>query len=203
MRASASGFTLCGYGIFLDMHVWRACVLLVGLCLACCLTNPLCAQPASFMNVSSPEFAQGQPMPLKSSKAGGNRSPELLIDTVPSKAKTLAIIVDDPDAPSGLWTHWVLWNVPPDVQGEIGPFRVVIPEGVAPKGVVQGKNSFGDVRYDGPAPPSGTHRYFFHVFALDEKLSLAEGSSRQELEAAMQGHIVEKAEMYGTYSANP
>jgi len=155
------------------------------------------------MNVSSPEFTQGQTMPLKSSKAGGNKSPELLVDIVPATAKTLALIVDDPDAPSGLWTHWVLWNIPPDVKGELGPWNVVMPEGVVPKGALQGKNSFGDIRYDGPAPPSGTHRYFFHVFALDKKLVLPEGSSRAQLESAMRGHVVRKAEFYGTYSANP
>jgi Raf kinase inhibitor-like YbhB/YbcL family protein len=142
-------------------------------------------------------------MPPRSAKAGGNISPDLLIDAVPAKARTLALIVDDPDAPSGLWTHWVVWNIPPDVQREIGPFQVTIPEGVVPNGAVQGKNSFGDTHYDGPAPPSGTHRYFFHVYALDSKLSLAEGASRGELEAAMKGHVVGSAEFFGTYSANP
>ncbi len=80
---------------------------------------------------------------------------------------------------------------------------VLLDEGQVPRGAVQGKNSFGNARYDGPAPPSGTHRYFFHVFALDTKLSLAEGASRGELEAAMKGHIVGSAEFYGTYSADP
>jgi Raf kinase inhibitor-like YbhB/YbcL family protein len=163
--------------------------------LAAVLVSPLIADDSGQMSASSPEFAQGKAMPLKSSLKGDNKSPQLLISSIPFKAKTLAIIVDDPDAPSGLWTHWLLWNVPPNI--------AVISEGEVPKGAAQGKNSFGRVRYDGPAPPSGTHRYVFHVFALDEPLSLPAGSSRDELEAAMKGHVVGKAEFFGTYSANP
>ncbi len=147
------------------------------------------------MTISSPDFAQGQAIPAKFADKGGNRSPQLLVGSVPLHAKSLVLIVDDPDAPAGLWTHWLLWNIPPGV--------VVLDEGQVPRGAVQGKNSFGNARYDGPAPPSGTHRYFFHVFALDTKLSLAEGASRGELEAAMKGHIVGSAEFYGTYSADP
>lgn len=134
-------------------------------------------------------------MPKTSADKGENRSPQLLIGSIPLNAKSLVLIVDDPDAPSGLWTHWLLWNIPPD--------KVVLEEGEVPKGAVQGKNSFGRTRYDGPAPPGGTHRYFFHVYALDAKLSLAEGASRSELEAAMKDHVVGSAEFFGTYSANP
>ncbi len=177
------------------MHWWRACALGLGMFLAACSGTSLVAQDPGQMSASSPEFAQGQPMPQRSTMRGDNKAPQLLISSIPFKAQTLAIIVDDPDAPAGLWTHWLLWNVPPDI--------AVIDEGAVPKGAVQGKNSFGDVRYDGPAPPSGTHRYFFHVFALDKKLALPEGSSRDELEAAMKGHVVGQAEFFGTYSANP
>ena len=134
-------------------------------------------------------------MPKTSADKGENRSPQLLIGSIPLNAKSLVLIVDDPDAPSGLWTHWLLWNIPPD--------KVVLEEGEVPKGAVQGKNSFGRTRYDGPAPPGGTHRYFFHVYALYAKLSLAEGASRSELEAAMKDHVVGSAEFFGTYSANP
>jgi len=150
---------------------------------------------SNFMTVSSPAFAEGQPMPATTADRGANRSPQLLIGSVPLNAKSLVLIVDDPDAPSGWWTHWLLWNIPPG--------SVVIREGEVPPGAVQGKNSFGNVRYDGPAPPSGTHRYFFHVYALDTKLSLAPGSSRGELDAAMKGHVVGSAGFYGTYSAKP
>jgi Raf kinase inhibitor-like YbhB/YbcL family protein len=147
------------------------------------------------MTLSSPDFAQGQAMPGEFAYKGGNHSPQLLIGSVPLNAKSLVLIVDDPDAPSGLWTHWLLWNIPPGA--------VVLEDGQVPKDAVQGKNSFGHTRYDGPAPPSGTHRYFFHVYALDTKLSLAEGAARGDLEAAMKGHVVGSAEFFGTYSANP
>ena len=177
------------------MHAWRVCTLGLSFFLAACLGNSAVAQSSNFMNLSSPEFAQGQPMPSKTSKHGENKSPQLLIGGVPLNAKTLVLIVDDPDAPAGLWTHWLLWNVPATT--------TVIAEGKAPEGAMEGKNSFGDLHYDGPAPPSGTHRYFFHVFALDAKLSLDSGASRDELETAMKGHVVGSAEFFGTYSANP
>jgi Raf kinase inhibitor-like YbhB/YbcL family protein len=166
-----------------------------GIFLAGCLASPVVAQNSNYMTFSSPEFAEGQPMPSKSAMRGGNKSPQLLVGSVPLNAKTLVLIVDDPDAPSGLWTHWLVWNIPANV--------AVIGEGKVPHGAVQGKNSFGNVRYDGPAPPSGTHRYVFHIYALDTSLSLDWGASRGELEAAMKGHVVGKAEFFGTYSANP
>jgi Raf kinase inhibitor-like YbhB/YbcL family protein len=147
------------------------------------------------MTISSPEFAQGSPMAKTFAYKGDNRSPRLLVGGIPLNAKTLTLIVDDPDSPSGLWTHWVMWNVATDA--------VVIAQGQVPKGGVQGRNSFGHVRYDGPAPPSGTHRYFFRVYALDTNLSLEPGASRGEVEAAMKGHVVGSADFYGTYSASP
>ncbi len=145
------------------------------------------------MTFSTPKFAGGKPMPASSAKSGGNKSPQLLIGSVPENAKTLVIIVDDPDAPAGLWTHWLAWNIPADAS--------VIEEGKLPAGAVEGINSFGNIRYDGPAPPSGTHRYVFHAFALDTKVVLDRGGSRDVLEAMMKGHVVGKAEFYGTYSA--
>ena len=172
------------------MRAWRACILLAGILLA----SPALAQSSNFMTLSSPEFAGGQPMPAKSAMRGANKSPQLLIGSVPLNAKTLVLIVDDPDAPAGLWTHWLLWNIPTSAS--------VIAEGEVPRGAVEGKNSFSDVRYDGPAPPSGTHRYFFHISALDTSLSLNHGASRDELEAAMKGHVVGSAKFFGTYAAN-
>jgi len=172
------------------MRAWRACILLAGILLA----SPALAQSSNFMTLSSPEFAGGQPMPAKSAMRGANKSPQLLIGTVPLNAKTLVLIVDDPDAPAGLWTHWLLWNIPTSAS--------VLAEGEVPHGAVEGKNSFGNARYDGPAPPSGTHRYFFHISALDTSLSLGRGASREELEAAMKGHVVGSAKFFGTYAAN-
>jgi Raf kinase inhibitor-like YbhB/YbcL family protein len=148
--------------------------------------------------ISSPAFSNGKPMPARFAKKGGNLSPELHIAGVPSNAVSLVLIVDDPDAPSGLWTHWLLANIPPDTK--------VIAEGKVPAGAIQGKNSFGNARYDGPLPPSGTHRYFFHLYALDRKLDVATGFGRMALKSVdhpVSGKDSNACEMYGTYSANP
>lgn len=162
------------------------------LALACAANFP--AHAAS-MNISSPAFASGKPMPAKFAYKRENLSPPLTIGNVPANAKSLALIVDDPDAPMGLWTHWLVWNLPATTTD--------LAEGALPSGASQGKNSSGHARYDGPAPPSGTHRYFFHVYALDTTLSLPAGSTRAALEAAMKGHVVGSGETFGTYSASP
>lgn len=147
-------------------------------------------------SISSPAFAPGRPIPAEYSLAGRNISPELRIEDAPAQARTLVLIVDDPDAPSGLWTHWLVWNLPPDTTS--------IPEGKLPAGARQGKNSNGHVRYDGPAPPPGTgvHHYHFRLYALDTALSLPAGADRAALEAAMKGHVVGTAETFGTYQFN-
>lgn len=151
------------------------------------------AGPVNNMNISTPAFEQGKPMPARYAYKGQNISPEIRIGNVPANAKSLVLIVDDPDAPMGLWTHWLVWNLPPNTTD--------IPEGKLPSGARQGKNSFGNVRYDGPAPPSGTHRYFFRLYALDTTLSLSAGSDRAALLAAMEGHVVGTGEIFGVYSA--
>jgi len=141
-------------------------------------------------------------MPAKYAYKGQNLSPELRIGNVPANARSMVLIVDDPDAPAGLWTHWLVWNLPPNTTN--------IPEGKLPSGAIQGKNSFGNVRYDGPAPPSGTHRYFFRVYALDRMLSLSAGSDRAALVEAMNisapngipnDHLLGTGETFGVYSA--
>jgi Raf kinase inhibitor-like YbhB/YbcL family protein len=167
-------------------------------CLGCCAILLVSARGWAGTGprfiISAPAFALGKPIPAQYAYKGQNRSPELRIENVPANAKTLVLIVDDPDSPSGLWTHWLVWNLPPTTTAR--------PEGKLPTGAVEGKNSFGHVRYDGPAPPSGTHRYFFHVFALDTTLKLTRGSDRAALLTAMQGHVVDTREAFGTYSAS-
>jgi hypothetical protein len=145
--------------------------------------------------ISSPAFHEGGTIPLKYGFHGQNISPELRVEKVPAGTRSLVLIVDDPDAPSGLWTHWLVWNLPANTTS--------IPEGKLPPGAVQGKNSSGHVRYDGPAPPSGTHRYFFRLYALQTMLSLPAGSSRGALEAAMSNHYMVECETFGVYSASP
>ena len=148
---------------------------------------------ASPLAISSPAFDRGKPIPVKFVLSGENVSPELHISNVPANAQSLVLIVDDPDAPVGLWTHWLVWNLPANT--------ATIPEGNLPQQALQGENSNGHDTYDGPAPPAGTgvHRYFFHLMALDTTLSLPAGASRAALLKAMEGHVVGKAEMFGTY----
>jgi Raf kinase inhibitor-like YbhB/YbcL family protein len=144
------------------------------------------------MKISSSAFQEGGTIPEKFSKNGQNVSPDLRIEGVPADAKALAIIVDDPDAPVGLFTHWLVWNVDPKTDH--------IAQGSAPTGAVQGKNDFGDIGYGGPQPPSGTHRYYFKIFALNGALDLKPGAKRKELDAAMKGHIVAQGQLMGRYS---
>src|SRR5437879_6192348 len=144
------------------------------------------------MKITSSAFQEGGTIPEKFSKNGQNVSPELRIEGTPAEAKSLALIVDDPDAPVGLFTHWLVWN--------IDPKTTQIAENSVPKGAVQGTNDFPGQRYDGPQPPSGTHRYYFKIFALDRTLDLTSGAKRRELDAAMRGHIVGQGELMGRYS---
>lgn len=146
------------------------------------------AEGGGKMKVTSPDFENNNFIPRKFTCDGENISPGLIIEGIPKEAKSLVLIVDDPDASSGMWVHWVAYDIP--VTGRID-------EGSAPG--KQGTNSSGDKAYDGPRPPSGTHRYFFKVYALDTALNLKEGAKKQDLEKVMQGHILEKAELMGLY----
>src|SRR5207247_4869435 len=133
------------------------------------------------MKIISSAFQQGGNIPSKFSCDGANTSPPLQISDVPAEAKSLVLIVDDPDAPSGLFTHWAVWN--------ISPQNTTIGEGTTPKGV-QGTNDFGKSGYGGPCPPSGTHRYYFKVLALDREVDLPVGAKRRQLDSAVKGHVV-------------
>jgi Raf kinase inhibitor-like YbhB/YbcL family protein len=154
------------------------------------------AAPVAGITISAPAFAEGKPIPARYAYKGQNISPELRIGNVPVNARSLVLIVDDPDAPMGLWTHWLVWNLSPNT--------TTIPEGKLPSDAREGKNSFGNVRYDGPAPPSGTHRYFFRLYALDTPFFpiFRTASNRAAMLAEMEGHVVGKAETYGVYSAS-
>ncbi len=145
----------------------------------------------SGLTISSAAFPNNGTIPSKYTCDGADVSPPLTIGGVPKEAGSLALIVDDPDAPAGTWVHWVVWN--------IGPGTVEIPENSVPKGAVLGTNDFRKQAYGGPCPPSGTHRYFFKLFALDAPPSLKPGAAKARLEEAMKGHIVAQAEMIGLY----
>ena len=143
------------------------------------------------MKITSSAFQEGGNIPSKFSCDGADTSPPLQISDIPSGAKSLVLIIDDPDAPSGLFTHWAVWNISPQTS--------TITEGSTPKGV-QGTNDFGKSGYGGPCPPSGTHRYYFKIFALDRELDLPFGAKRGQLDAAMKSHVVAQGELMGRYS---
>jgi hypothetical protein len=148
---------------------------------------------AGDMKIMSPAFPNGGSIPAKFSHQGGNSNPSLKIEGVPANAKSLVVMVDDPDAPSGLFTHWLVWN--------IDPKTTAIAERNVPKGSVEGTNDFGESGYGGPQPPSGTHRYFFKIFALDRTLDLSAGAKRREVDKAMKGHVIARAELMARFSA--
>ena len=142
------------------------------------------------MKLTSPDFMHNGNIPPEFTCDGSDVSPTLIIGDVPKNSKSLALVMDDPDAPIGTFVHWVVWNMPPDTKE--------VRKGSEPKGA-QGKTGFGNAGYGGPCPPFGTHRYFFKLYALDAELSLPKGSLKKELENAMEGHIIAKAELVGNY----
>ncbi len=147
--------------------------------------------------ISSTSFPSGGDIPRKFTCDGADVSPELSWSDAPAGTKSFALIADDPDAPVGTWTHWVLYNLPPATSS--------LAEGVSkvdelPSGGRQGRNDFRKIGYGGPCPPPGKpHRYFFKLYALDKMLSLKPGASKQEVESAMEGHTLGKAEWMGKY----
>lgn len=146
------------------------------------------AQGGEKMKLSSPAFGPKQMIPKQFTCQGGDINPPLTIEGIPEGTKSLALIIDDPDAPMGTWIHWVVFDI---------PVGTVIDENSVPG--KQGRNDFGRNNYGGPCPPSGTHRYFHKIYALDTILELKEESSKRDLEKAMQGHILDKAELIGLY----
>lgn len=145
------------------------------------------------MEITSPAFSKDEPIPTEYTCIGQNINPPIEISGVPGEAKSVAMIVDDPDAPGGTFDHWVVWNISPDT--------TTIPrDWTPPAGVAVGANSSDEARYMGPCPPSGTHHYHFKVFALSSQLDLKEGSSASALVTAMNGHVVGHGELIGTFA---
>lgn len=148
-------------------------------------------QKKQTMKISSPSFEQNSPIPSKFTCQGDNVNPQLNIEGVPSETKSLALIMDDPDAPRGTWVHWVVWNIEPDTK--------VIAENSIPPSCIEGLTDFGTQGYGGPCPPSGVHRYFFKLYALSDTLDLPKTTNKALLEKAMEGKIIAKAELIGNY----
>ena len=140
------------------------------------------------MKITSPSFKNNEFIPVKFTCQGEDINPALVIESIPGEAKSLALIVDDPDAPMGTWVHWVVFD--------IALINRIEESSIPGK---QGGNDFGRDDYGGPCPPSGTHRYFFKIYALDKILNLTEGIAKKELKEAMEGHILGQAELIGLY----
>ncbi len=181
----------------------RVAVLLMVLCLVVMLVvgceyreRPL-KEGEMVLTVSSSAFQEGDRIPTKYTCEGQDVSPPLAWSEPPVGARSFALIVDDPDAPGGVFTHWVLFNIPPDSR----ELPEAIPtQGELPSGALQGKNDFGKTGYGGPCPPPGRpHRYQFTLYALDQPLDLKRGISKKQLLSTMQGHILAQGQLTGTY----
>ena len=160
--------------------------------------TPLAEEPADMsFELKSSAFLQDDPIPATYSCDGENISPPLAWTDPPHGTRRFVMILDDPDAPAGTWVHWVLFNLPADARS--------LPEAVAPDpmlsdGTIHGSNSWNSIGYGGPCPPSGEHRYFFKLYALDSILDLEAGANKEQVLEAMEGHVLAQTELMGTYS---
>lgn len=149
------------------------------------------------ISVSSSAFEEGGMIPSKYTCDGQDISPPLKWEGIPEGTKSMALIADDPDAPMGTWVHWVVWNIPPDVK-ELP--ESVSPDPQLPDGSRQGITDFGRPGYGGPCPPSGLHRYYFKICALDTILDLPNRAKKADLLKATEGHVLAKGQLMGRYS---
>jgi len=143
------------------------------------------------LKISSPAFENGGKIPKEYTCDGKNVNPPLKIENAPSNAKSLALVFDDIDAPRGTYVHWIVWNIDPGLKE--------IRENSVPEGVVQGMNDFKKRNYGGPCPPGRAHKYIFKIYALDTLLNLNPNGTKKDLEKAMEGHIVSRGQLMGSY----
>jgi len=144
------------------------------------------------MQLTSTAFDQNQPIPAKYTCEGVNHNPPLTFSQVPKEAHSLVLVVEDPDAPAKVFTHWLVYNIPPST--------LHIREHEVPPRSMEGLTDFGIRGYRGPCPPSGTHRYIFQLFALDTPLALPAGKTKRAVKEKMQGHVIATAQLVGTYT---
>jgi Raf kinase inhibitor-like YbhB/YbcL family protein len=171
-----------------NLYVWLLPIILL---ISCSSVIAKGGKKMSDLKITSPAFASNGYIPARYTCDGTDISPPLEIGNIPAEAKSLTLIVDDPDAPVGMWVHWVVWNIDPATRE--------IAEDSVPHAATQGKNDWKRNGYGGPCPPSGVHRYFFKLYALDTKLNLGAGTTKSNLEKAMEGHILAKSELIGLY----
>ncbi len=149
------------------------------------------------LSVESSAFTEGGLIPSKYTCDGSDVSPPLRWSGTPDGTRSLALISDDPDTPMGTWVHWVMYNIPPHVR----ELREHVPHSEKlSDGTLQGRTDFGRIGYGGPCPPSGTHRYYFRVYALDTVLDVATGATKRQLLRAMEGHVLTQGELMGKYA---
>jgi Raf kinase inhibitor-like YbhB/YbcL family protein len=153
--------------------------------------------PTTSFVISTTAFSSGAAIPVQYTCDGTDISPPLQWSGAPEGTQSFVLIVDDPDAPGGTWVHWVLFNIPATTSS-LG--EGVSPGGALPAGSVEGQNDWGRQQYGGPCPPSGTHRYYFRLYALDTTLNLAARPERQDVDQAMSGRILAQTELMGTYA---
>jgi Raf kinase inhibitor-like YbhB/YbcL family protein len=183
-------------------NVYRIAVILSALCIVvllagCASREPLPEADKMALSVSSPAFQEAESIPDKYTCQGDGVSPPLAWGEPPLGTQSMALIMDDLDAPLGVFTHWVIFNIPPDSRElvEALPTQPQLPDGT-----LQGKNSFGEIGYGGPCPPGGSsHRYEFTLYALDSPLGLEAGASKKEVIKAMQEHVLAYGRLTGTY----
>jgi Raf kinase inhibitor-like YbhB/YbcL family protein len=172
---------------------WFGCLVAA----SCANDNQTTKEPAMNIQITSPAFAEGQPIPEKYTCAGPDVSPPLQWANAPTGVKSFALIADDPDAPGGTWVHWVIYNLPPATTA-LAESTPQLPE--LPDGAKQGVNDFRQTGYGGPCPPPGKpHRYFFKIYALDTLLDLKSGATKKELLKTMEGHVLAEGQLMGTY----
>jgi Raf kinase inhibitor-like YbhB/YbcL family protein len=181
---------------------------IIALMLPCCGRSPstesiLPEDPKMItIRLQSPSFADGGAIPKLYTCDGKDVSPPLAWSGVPETARSLALICEDPDAPRGTWTHWVIFDIPASVKelGEGVPAQERVQVTAGGETALQGRNDFKKTGYGGPCPPSGTHRYFFRIYALDTGLDLGPGTTRQDLLRSIKGHVLAEGELMGRYS---
>jgi len=157
-------------------------------------TEPNISNISSTMQITSPAFDHQKPIPAIYTCQGNNTNPPLIFTDIPTNTSSLVLIVDDPDASNGDWVHWLVWNIDPAVTS--------IDVNSVPAGSTEGTTSFGQTGYGGPCPPSGTHRYFFKLYALDTRLDLSSTTDKAGLLNTIEGHVIDYAELVGIYEKN-
>jgi Raf kinase inhibitor-like YbhB/YbcL family protein len=176
-------------------------IVAINILLSACgtITTPTEAAVTKQLTITSDAFSSGQSIPAKYSCIGRNISPPLAWSEPPAGTQSFALIMDDPDAPVGTWVHWVLYNIPLAKRG-LQEDLPITGKNMDPNAIYVGKNSSGNIGYDGPCPPGGTHRYIFKLYALDTTINLLPGVSKEQVLKEMDGHILAQGELVGTFS---